>query len=120
MHAFNFSSTDIVEVTVDHKQFITDQQSYSKLKPGSVIQVRRIDTNRKAEKHGWMNDPKAHSTCAGEITTKSNKPNGEAFNSNDTNEAALALAALSGHFARESKYYWEKGSKLTTEPASVM
>jgi hypothetical protein len=108
MHAFNFSSMENVEMAIDSSTFITDQESYSKLKTGSLVQVRRVESKAHFDEIAWINAVRIRSGLAREDNIERGvKSDSSYYDSNDAkNEAALALAALSDHISDDSRMFW--------------
>ena len=86
MHAFNFKSGDEIQIQVGKDTIVRDQPAFAKIKSGSIVQVSKRD-------HG--------NSCAYPFKVgNSNEPlriNTDSLQNETTDdEAALALAALSG------------------------
>ena len=117
MHAFNFSSGDSIEIQVGNNNLITDQHSFSQIKSGSVVQVRKKDISRKHVRSGWtghhqsfrMNSSNGVHPEASRLRIKTER---DYATMSATNEAALALAALSGD--SEPHKFWALSEPSTS------
>ena len=102
MHAFNFAPYDNIEIKVGTNTLISDQRSFSRIQSGSFVQVRKKDiVKQELLVSGFSAKHQPFRTKHGAKVLQPGSPQSRVTTERDyqamsaTNEAALALAALS-------------------------
>lgn len=96
MHAFNFSSNEQIEMSSQDYLIIDNQDCYSKLKYGDLIQVRVAGSQPSKEELAWLNAVRHRSGARKLVLESQSLESVKPKVVEDTKEAAIALAALAG------------------------